>query len=232
MVAKLSGIMSFDGLIRNFLHQSWTTGIIMATIGVLLRNALMPATGRHRRMVASRTFRGRPSIREAIQSMPPVSFRPATTMKRTPTVSMPVLLKPAKASDGVRTPIFQAPSLPGTGITSSEVSAATMIRSAAIRVVPMSVSTPSSTSRTSPISMVMSRVVRGRESSRTNPGYRRGDRGVFMGLPRNDDSRPQAPIQRTNRATRACRRASASATRAAGSRPSTMDFARASRIAS
>ena len=45
VAAKAIGMKSFDGLIRDFLQMSSTTGMNIATIGVLLRNALSVVTG-------------------------------------------------------------------------------------------------------------------------------------------------------------------------------------------
>ena len=79
MLAKLRGIISRDTGSRWRLAQSATAGMNIATTGVLLRKALITATGVIRRSWAARRPVGRPSTEWAIQPMPPVSRRPATT---------------------------------------------------------------------------------------------------------------------------------------------------------
>ena len=98
IAAKLNGIMSFDGLIRSPRAQSLTTGMNMATTGMLLRNALMAMTGPMSRANARRGPDGCPRTWRVIQARPPVCCKPATTTQRMPTVSMPGLLKPINAS--------------------------------------------------------------------------------------------------------------------------------------
>ena len=58
MAAKLSGISSIDCGILHLTLQLSTTGIIMATIGVLLRKAEKNATGNKRRSCAERIVVG------------------------------------------------------------------------------------------------------------------------------------------------------------------------------
>ncbi len=58
IVAKLSGISSFDGGMRNFLPHSVTAGSMAATSGVLFMNAERPATGSIMRSCAPVTVFG------------------------------------------------------------------------------------------------------------------------------------------------------------------------------
>ena len=51
--------------------QLFTAGIMVATMGVLLRKALSSATGANRRSMAPRAVVGRPSRRCTISSAPP-----------------------------------------------------------------------------------------------------------------------------------------------------------------
>ena len=60
-------------------HHSATTGMNIATTGVLFRKALIATTGTIRRTWACRTPLGRPITRVEIQEIPPVSCSPTTT---------------------------------------------------------------------------------------------------------------------------------------------------------
>ena len=129
MAAKLRGIMSREtGMRQRRLHSS-TKGTIIATTGVLLRNADRPVTGSINRIWAEATELGRPSRREPSRWMPPVSTRPAATTYSAPTVASPGLARPSRADSGVSTPV-----------TISRVSAPTRMTSGAYRV-PTSIAT-------------------------------------------------------------------------------------------
>jgi hypothetical protein len=76
-----------------FLHQPAITGMNIATTGVLLRTALVAATGSITRSWPSRTERGTPRSRSVSCAMAPVSVRPAATTYSTATVRTPSLPK-------------------------------------------------------------------------------------------------------------------------------------------
>src|SRR3990172_74519 len=84
--------------------QSVTTGISIATTGVLLRKALPKATGNTNLVWALRTETGRPRTWRMREAKAPVSLSAAATTKRAATVITPSLANPARAVAGVRTP--------------------------------------------------------------------------------------------------------------------------------
>ena len=88
---------SFDGLIRERLQMSSTTGMNIATTGVLLRKALSVVTGVSSRTSAERAVFGWPMIGAATNSIAPVWTNPATTTNNTPTVISPVFPMPPTA---------------------------------------------------------------------------------------------------------------------------------------
>jgi hypothetical protein len=98
--------------------QSITTGVIMATMGALFRNADIPARGGHMRARPANSVRARPKMRRVTASIAPVSRRPADTTNSAPIVAMAGFENPEKVSAGVRMPT-----------TASEKRPAIMIRS-------------------------------------------------------------------------------------------------------
>jgi hypothetical protein len=84
--------------------QSITTGVIMATIVVLLRKAESPAIGGSMRSSPTRSSRLRPNTRLKATSRAPVWRSAADSTRSAPTVSMDSFAKPAKVSAGVSTP--------------------------------------------------------------------------------------------------------------------------------
>jgi hypothetical protein len=79
IVAKLSGMRSFETGIRNLRAHSMTAGTIAATSGVLFMKAETVATGSIMRICAAVVVRGLPNTRCAIQPMTPVSRKAVTT---------------------------------------------------------------------------------------------------------------------------------------------------------
>ncbi len=92
---------SFDAAMPARRLQSFTTGMNMATTGVLLMKALIAATGNIRRTCASTSDRGRPSTRSVTRWIAPVSVNPATTTNSAAIVSSASLPKADAASRAV-----------------------------------------------------------------------------------------------------------------------------------
>jgi hypothetical protein len=111
--AKLAPIRSFDGEIPVLRATSRMTGIIMATIGVLLRNELAIAMGGKILICAAPWVLGCP-IRCCDKSvMAPVEYIPAATGKSAATVMTPTLPNPlSRASGGARCNVLQAVNVP------------------------------------------------------------------------------------------------------------------------
>ena len=104
MLAKLRGIMTCALGTCMFSAHFWTMGIMTATTGVLLRNALTIAMGSMSRSCAPATVRGRPRSLPMYQSRPPVALIPAATTNRTATVRRPSFANPARPSSTEITP--------------------------------------------------------------------------------------------------------------------------------
>ena len=104
MLAKLRGIMTCALGTCMFSAHFWTMGIMTATTGVLLRNALTMAMGSMSRSCAPATVRGRPRSLPMYQSRPPVALIPAATTNRTATVRRPSFANPARPSSTEITP--------------------------------------------------------------------------------------------------------------------------------
>ena len=100
MLAKLSGIITFEGEMLSRRLQSWTTGSIIATSGVLFMKALINTVGNTMRVWAPVSDCGLPRTRLVNNVIAPVSRSPAATTNSTATVRRPSLEKPAKASWG------------------------------------------------------------------------------------------------------------------------------------
>ena len=101
VAAKAIGMNNLDGLMFVFLQISSTTGMNMATTGVLFRNALSVVTGKSNFNCAPSTVRGRPNNGCTTNAMAPVWVSPATTTNNAPTVSKPEFPMPANASPAV-----------------------------------------------------------------------------------------------------------------------------------
>ena len=74
------------------------TGTSMATIGVLLRNALPTAVTGNSRAFAARSVVGSPTTRSMTRLIAPVRYMPSATTNRTTTDRTPVFENPSSAS--------------------------------------------------------------------------------------------------------------------------------------
>jgi hypothetical protein len=100
------------------LHKSRITGIIIATSGVLLRNALPAVTGTKILSWAASMLFGRPVNFSLNRVIAPVEYMPAATMKSAPMVSTPELAKPARLrSSGARRRVMQRVRAPRKTVT-------------------------------------------------------------------------------------------------------------------
>ena len=86
--------------------QRRTTGVIIATIGALFRNAEPIATGAQIRAMPERTVCARPISRPSAMSSAPVERSAAETMKSTPIAMTDWLDRPAKASSGLNYGVY------------------------------------------------------------------------------------------------------------------------------
>ena len=98
--------------------QSITTGVIIATIVVLFRNAETDAIGSIMRARPTRSLRVRPKMRPNVTSSAPVSRSAADSTSSAPTVSIDSLAKPANVSAGVSTPEAASVTSPPIRMTS------------------------------------------------------------------------------------------------------------------
>ena len=108
------------------------TGVIIATIGALLRKAESVATGGQMRISPLLSPIAGANSRPAVASSAPVSRSAADTMKSTPTVAMAGLANPAKVSVGESTPnaasVKSAPIMMRSGAATSRTMAPSATR--------------------------------------------------------------------------------------------------------
>ncbi len=96
---------NFDAAVWFRRAQSITVGVIMATIGALLRKAESAATGMVMRTIERLVPAKRPSTRPKVISRAPVSRSAADTIKRAPIAATTGLANPEKVSTGLRMPV-------------------------------------------------------------------------------------------------------------------------------
>ena len=104
VVAKQSGMRSFDGEYRCRFAKSMVAGVSTATIGVLFRNALTNAVGMQRFASVDRIPLPDRSRSDASHRIVPVFCIPAATTNKAATVRRPSFPKPRMAVPASMTP--------------------------------------------------------------------------------------------------------------------------------
>ena len=104
IAAKDNGMSNCEEDTRMRFDQSLITGMSIATMGVLLRNALKAVTGSMRRIWARSGESGWPRRRCTTVVSAPVWPSPAATTNNAAIVTIPSLEKPASPADGVTAP--------------------------------------------------------------------------------------------------------------------------------